>query len=182
MKILTEVSARHAHLSEKDYKKLFGNKKIEILRRISQPGQYSTKQIMKLKDFKIRLVGPLRKYSQIEISKTEAIKLGINPPIKLSGDIKRVKKIEIKGPKGNAKIPVIIAKRHLHLSEEEGKKLKLRNNQKINIKIKGKREIIFKKVIVRKGKNNKLAFHIDTDEGNAAGINKKTYGILWREK
>ncbi len=182
MKILTETSARHIHLCEKDLKKLFGKTKLIPIKKLSQPEQFAAKEIVTLinknKKLNLRVIGPTRDYSQIEISKTDAIKLKINPPLRLSGHIKNAVKIKVLGPKGNTNIPVIIAKRHIHLSDKEAKKFKLKNKQKVSIKIKGKRGLIFNEVLVRTGKQHKSAFHIDTDEANAAGISNKTFGEI----
>ncbi len=185
MKIPIEISARHVHLSKKDLKKIFGKDyKLKSLKKISQPGQFAAKEKVKLINKKnkldARIIGPIRKKSQCEISITDAYKLKIKkiPPIRISGNLKGAPKITIKGPKGKTKIPVIIAKRHLHLTKEQAKKLKLKNKQKISIKTKGKRSIMFNEVIVRAGDENYLAFQIDTDEGNAAGIKDKTFGEI----
>lgn len=184
MKIPIETSARHVHLSQKDFEKLFGkNKKPAILKKLSQPGEFASKQILSLINGKneiknVRVLGPLRKNSQAEISKTDSIGLEMKVPIRLSGNLKNTPKIKAKTKKKTIKIPVIIAKRHLHCPEKEAKKLKLKNNQKISVKVKGQRDLVFDEVIVRVSKNYKLALHIDTDEANAAGISGKTFGEL----
>jgi propanediol utilization protein len=185
MKIPIEISARHVHLSEKDFEKLFGKThKLKTLKKISQPKQFSAKQEVELingkNKLKARIIGPTRKKSQCEISMTDAYNLKMKkiPPIRISGDLLNAPKITIQGKKGKIKIPVIIAKRHLHLTKEQAKKLKLKNKQKISIKVKGKRSLIFNEVIVRSGEGNYLAFQIDTDEGNAAGIKGKSFGEI----
>ena len=184
MKIPIETSARHVHLSEKDFKKLFGKgKKLIPLKKLSQPGQFATKEKIDLikgknKISNVRVVGPLREKSQIEISKTDAIKLGINAPIRLSGNTKGAPKILAQNKNKKIKIPVIIAKRHLHCSIEQAKKLKLKNNKKVSVKVQGQRGLIFNKIIVRSGKGHKLALHLDTDETNAAGISGKVFGEI----
>jgi putative phosphotransacetylase len=185
MKIPVETSARHVHLSKKDFIKLFGNcSKLHCIKKLSQPGEFAAKQEVELingkEKLKARVLGPLRKYSQVEISLTDSIELGIKVPIKLSGNLKGVPKIKVRGKKGVAKIPVIIAKRHLHCSKQQAKKLKLKNNQKVSVKVKGDREIIFDNINVRISEDYKLALHIDTDEANAAGIGKKGWGELVR--
>ncbi len=185
MKIPVEISARHVHLSEKDLKKLFGKgPKLKPLKKISQPEQFAAKQEVEIinqnKKLKARIIGPVRKKSQCEISMTDAYNLKMKkiPPTRISGNLTGTPKITIKGPKGKTKIPIIIAKRHLHLTKEQAKKLKLKNKQKISIKTKGERSLIFNEVIVRAGEGNYLAFQIDTDEGNAAGIKGKSFGEI----
>jgi putative phosphotransacetylase len=185
-KTLVEISARHIHLSEKDFEKLFGkNKTLAPIKKLSQIGEFASEEKVTLmnKDKKIndvRILGPFRKNSQAEISLTDAYHLKLNPlpKVKVSGDLANATKILVKGPKSSIKIPVIIAKRHLHCSIEEAKKLKLKNNQKVSVKIFGERELIFKEVVVRIAENFRLSLHLDTDEGNAAGIMGKTFGEI----
>jgi len=186
MKIPIEVSARHVHLSATDFEKLFGKgKTLSPIKNLSQIGEFASEEkiILLNRDKKIenvRILGPFREKSQAEISLTDAynLKLSPLPKIKVSGDLANTTNIEVKGPKGSVKIPCIIAKRHLHCSIAEAKKLKLKNNQKVSVKISGERELIFKGVIVRINEKFRLALHIDTDEGNAAGIAGKTFGEL----
>jgi len=186
-KIPIEVSARHVHLRQKDLEKLFGKGyKLKILHPISQPGQFAAKEEVEIvngnEKLKARIVGPCRKQSQIEISITDAHKLKMKkiPSIRVSGDLGNTSKIEIRGPKGKIKANIIIAQRHFHASEKEAKKFRVKNNQIVKIKIAGKRALIFENVIVRAGKEHSLAFQIDTDEANAAGISEKTktYGEI----
>lgn len=176
IKIPVEVSARHMHLSQADLDKLFGkNYKLKKLRNLSQTREFSAKEkvFSASKNYSFRIVGPVRKESQIELSKTDAIKLNINADLRLSGDLKNIKNyLEIKGPKGKAKIKTIIAKRHLHCSINEAKKLNLKNNQKVKVEIINERGLIFDNVIVRSGEKYNLSCHIDTDEANACGLAK----------
>jgi propanediol utilization protein len=185
MKIPIEISARHMHISEKDFKKLFGEKiKLSLLKKLSQKGEFASDKIIEITNGKqklnARIIGPFRENSQIEISFTDAHNLKLNnlPKVRVSGDLKNATKVLVRGPKGKLKIPCIIAQRHLHCSEEEAKKLKIKNNQLIKIKTSGERGIIFENVIVRVKPTFRLSFQIDTDEGNAAGIIKKTFGEI----
>lgn len=184
MKIPIETSARHIHLSQKDLEKLFGkNYKLTPIKKLSQPEYFASKETVTLINKKnkiknIRVISPLRKKSYVEISKTDAIHLKIKVPIKLSGDLKGTPKIKVRGKKNLVKIPVIIAKRHLHCSEKEAKKLRLKNKQIVSAKIIGTRGLIFNEIVVRAGKGHKFALHLDTDEANACGISGKTFGEL----
>jgi putative phosphotransacetylase len=186
MKIKTEVSARHIHLSIKDLEKLFGKSySLKSSKKISQPGQFASTDtitiIGKKSEIKnVRVVGPIRENSQLEISQTDAIKLGIKAPVRISGNIKDAPKIKIKGKKGTANVPVIVAKRHIHLSDKEAKKYKLKDKQIVSVEINSKRRLIFSEVPIRVKENFKSSFHIDTDEANAAGIKNKTYGKIIR--
>jgi putative phosphotransacetylase len=189
MKIPIETSARHIHLSKKDFEKLFEkNKEPTTLKKLSQPGEFASKETLTLINGKnkienTRILGPLRKYSQAEISLTDAYKLKLNPlpKLKISGDLNNTTKITVKNKNSSIKIPIIIAKRHLHCSPEQAKKLKIQNNQKISVKIKGQREITFHNILARVSDNYKLALHLDTDEINAAGIREKTFGEIVKE-
>ncbi len=188
-KIPIEVSARHIHLSKRDFEKLFGKDKNLIpIRKLSQPGEFASEQRVTLinKDKKIenvRILGPFRKDSQAEVSLTDAynLKLSPLPKIKVSGDIADTTDILIKGPRHSIKIPCIIAKRHLHCSVGEAKKFKIKNNQNISIRITGARETTFHDIVVRVSENFGLALHLDTDEGNAAGISGKASGEIVRK-
>ena len=186
MRIPIEISARHVHLSQKDFEKLFGkNKNLTPIKKLSQPGEFASKERITLinsgkKIENVRILGPFRKSSQGEISLTDAYNLRLNPipKIKVSGDLANTTEILIKGLKSSIKIPCIIAKRHLHCSIKDAEKMKLKNNQNTSIKIKGEREITFHNVIVRVSENYILSLHLDTDEGNAAGISGKTFGEM----
>ena len=188
-KIPIEISARHIHLSRKDLEKLYGKDyKLKPVHFLSQKGEFASEEVVELinerskEKLNARILGPVRNESQAEISITDAynLKLKQMPSLRVSGDLNGTSSIIIKGPKGKIKAKVIIAERHLHCNEEEAKRLGLKNNQIVKIKIIGKRGLIFDNVIVRIGKNYKLALHLDTDEGNAAGILnlKKNYGEL----
>ena len=176
-----EVSARHIHLSEKDLEILFGKGyKLKKLRDLSQTGEFAAKEILIAfrQDhpkgcLKLRVLGPTRKESQIEISRTDAINLDVDAPLKLSGDLKKVKTfLVVKGPQGKTKVKAIVAKRHLHVSAAQAKNLKLKNGQKVNAQVVGERGLVFENVIVRVAENYNLACHIDTDEANACGLGK----------
>jgi len=185
-KILIEISGRHIHLSQKDKNMLFGaNYELTKLKDLSQPGLFACKETVdiqidekKLKN--LRIIAPFRPQTQIEISQTDAYFLKIKAPLRLSGDIINSAGCTVIGPKGkiNLEKGIIIAKRHLHLNRGEARKLNLKNNQEISIKIKGGRELTFHKVIARVDSDYKAAVHLDTDEGNAAGIVNQTYGEI----
>ncbi len=175
-KVPVEVSARHCHLSEKDIDKLFGkNYKLKVLKMVSQPGQWASREKIKIKgpkgELSLRIVGPARSKTQVELSTTECYRLGIKPVLRVSGNLKGTPGAVLIGPKGKIKINsgVIVAQRHVHLSPSEVKALKLRKSQIVKIKVSGKRALVFDKVIVRTGEGHKKSFQIDTDEGNACG-------------
>jgi len=186
MKIQVEVSARHIHISEKDGKVLFGeNFKLTKLKDLSQPSEFASNEVLDIeangkKISNVRIIGPAREKTQIEISKTDAVYLGINPPLRLSGDIEGSAGIKMVGPNGELELSegLIIAKRHIHCNHSEASSLKIKNNCIVSVKIEGDRAVIFENVVVRVGDDYKLSMHIDTDEGNAAGTDKKTKGVI----
>jgi putative phosphotransacetylase len=185
-KVLVEVSSRHLHISKKDFEFLFGKKEIlKKVKSLSQPGEFASDKVVTISNNKkeiknVRIVGPFRENSQLEISLTDAYYLNLKPlpKLRLSGDLNGTIKIKVSGKIRSKNIPCIIAKRHFHISEEEARKLNIKNNEKVNLKIKGKRGLIFKEIIVRISNKYKSAVHLDTDEGNSAGIFGKTFGEL----
>jgi putative phosphotransacetylase len=184
-KTLIEVSARHVHLSRKHVEKLFGKKyQLTKLKELSQPGQFAANEKVTLshKDRKIkrvRILGPERKQTQVELAITDcyALKMG-EVPIRHSGELENTPGITIHGPKGKIELRsgVIVAKRHLHASVEEAKKLGIKKDEVIQVEVnQDERKTIFDDVVVRVDPSYKLAIHIDTDEGNAANL--KFYSV-----
>ncbi|MCD6233259.1 phosphate propanoyltransferase [bacterium] len=181
-----EISARHIHISQKDLEVLFGKGYLlHRLRKLSQANEFAARetvdiafgsQIIK----KVRIVGPPRQATQVELSLTDAFYLGIRAPLRLSGDIQGTPGITLISPKRKLGIKkgVIVAKRHLHCSPQEAQKLGLKKGMEISVKVKGERGLIFDNVIVRIKEGFHLAVHLDTDEGNAAGIVKKGKGVI----
>jgi putative phosphotransacetylase len=172
------VSARHVHLSREHMDILFGkgaqlNKKKDLM-----GGQFAAEECITILGAKlssmenVRILGPLRKESQVEISKTDALKLGLKAPVRESGDLTNSAPITIVGPKGAIALTegCIVAKRHIHMSVEEGKQFGLDNNQIVNVKIPGERGGLLGNVQVRIDRTYSLEMHIDTDEANAMEI------------
>jgi len=173
--ITIEVSARHCHLSREHVDILFGKDyELQVLREISQPGQFATTETITLETEtgsvkNLRIIGPIRKNTQIEISATDARGLGIKPPVRLSGDITNSAGGKLIGPAGSVEITegIIIAARHIHSDPETASKLNLTDKQKVSVKTAGTRPVTFHNVIVRVDENFKPSMHIDTDEANA---------------
>jgi len=191
--VLIEVSARHIHLSCDVLQKLFGEGyELEKLKDLSQPGQFAAKEIVKIevKDDKgmlksfdsIRVTGPCREYAQVEISRTDAFFLGLgyDVPLRLSGNIEGSPGFRVIGPAGEAVLNegLIVAKRHLHTSPKDAEILGIDSGDKISVEIGGERGLVFNNIEVRVNEDFKLAVHIDTDEGNAAGIVNEGVGII----
>lgn len=184
IKIPVEVSARHVHLSQKDLEKLFGkNYHLTKKKDLSQHGQFAAmEEVVAVNDlrYKFRVVGPVRPESQVELSLTDAIRLHIEAPIVLSGDLKKIKpQLAIKGPRGKIKVKAVVPKRHLHCLTSEAKKLGLKKGQLVKVEIIGPRGLIFDNVVVRPENKYRLSCHLDTDEANACGLGKVCgYGFL----
>ena len=186
VKIPVEVSARHCHLSQADLEKLFGaGHQLQNMRQLSQPSDFACEETVDIqvgsKKFeKVRVVGPLREQTQVEISLTDAVGSGVMPPVRLSGNLQGTAGVILQGPAGTIELSegLIIAQRHLHCAADEAKKYKLKAGDVISVKIEGSRQVVFGKVRVRVRDDYKLCLHLDTDEGNAAGINKIGEGFL----
>lgn len=179
------VSARHVHLSQDHIEKLFGIKQLTIRNQLTQPGQFASEEKLKLTGIKgeidnVRVLGPERTQTQIEISLTDAIKLGINAPIRMSGDLKGTPGIKLTGPRGSVDIQagVIVAKRHLHISPGQAEAFGVKDGSLIDVEVEGERPTIFKDVAVRMDDRQTLEMHIDTDEANAAYITSETVGKI----
>lgn len=172
------ISARHLHLCQKDMAKLFGADAIlHIKKNITQPGQFAAEEQVTLltekgKQMKLRIIGPLRKDTQIELSLTDARTVGLVAPIRNSGDIAESPGGVLIGPAGEVKLErgIIVAARHLHLCPDTAAKYELNNGDIVSIRTKGERETVFHNVLVRAGEKHADECHIDTDEANASGI------------
>lgn len=178
MKIKIGVSARHVHVTKEDLKALFGEdykltKKVDL----SQPGQYACNEQVTLKGPKgvierVRILGPLRSKTQVEVSKTDSFVLGIKPPVRNSGDLKGAVEITIVGPKGEVtKNAAIIAARHLHATSLDSKKYGFEGKEFVSIVVKGQKPGILENVYVRISDDFSLEAHLDTDDANAFLIN-----------
>lgn len=178
MAVKIEVSARHAHLSKEDVKNLFGlDYELKELKKLSQADDFASQETVVISTAKgslekVRIVGPIREKTQVEITKTEARELGLNPPLRISGNVKGSEKITIIGPMGEVELSegAIIAQRHLHASPSEAEPLGIKDGEKVSIKVEGERGLIFGEVVVRVKDGFQLRLHIDTDEANAAGV------------
>ena len=174
------VSNRHVHLNEEDFKALFGeNSKLEVLRELTQPGEYASTNLVTLETEKsvienVRVLGPLRSYTQVEISKTDAYKLGLNPPVRESGDISGSEKITIIGPNGKIEKQegCIIASRHIHATSEDAKKYGLDESKKYLVRVGGIKGGIMGNVSVKISDKYSFEMHVDTDDANAHLIGK----------
>lgn len=181
------VSARHLHLTKETFARLFGDDATPThLKDISQPGQYACKETVTLIGPRgriegVRLLGPLRAHDQVEISRTDEFKLGIDAPIRDSGKTEGSAPIVVEGPKGKVALSegLICAKRHVHMSPEDAERYGVKDGDEIEIEVGGgPRDLVFGDVLVRVSPKFKLEMHIDTDEANAAEIDPGAEGEL----
>ncbi len=173
------VSNRHIHLSTEDLETLFGKGyELTPIKDLSQPGQFACKETLtivgpSLRPIEnVRVLGPVRKASQVEISRTDSFTLKVKPPVRESGDIAGSAPVTIIGPKGvvTLKEGCIIANRHIHMSTDEGAQFGLSDGDYVDVEVNGARRTKFYDVQVRVHKDFRLEMHIDTDDANAAGI------------
>ena len=173
------VSNRHIHLTRQDVETLFGKGyRLTPLKDLSQPGQYACKEQLTIVGpslrpiEKVRVLGPERKASQVEISRTDAYLLKVKPPVRESGKIAGSAPITSIGPKGVVTLSegCIIANRHIHMSPEDGARFGLKDNDYVTVDAFGERRTRFFDVQVRVDPNFRLEMHLDTDDANAAGL------------
>ncbi len=172
------VSARHIHLTQEHVEALFGKgyqltKKAELM-----GGQYACNETATIVGLKlraienVRILGPARKQSQVEISLTDSFKLGVKAPLRESGDIEGSAPLAIVGPKGAIYLEegCIIAKRHIHMSPKDAVDAGVKNQDIVSVVADNERGTVFSNVTIRVDETYTLEMHIDTDEGNAANI------------
>jgi acetate kinase len=181
-----EVSAHHAHLTQEHVEALFGpGHQLTKQADLSQPGQYACKEQVTIVGPKgrierVRVLGPARKYSQVEIAMTEQFKLGVHPPIRESGDIADTPGCTLEGTAGSVKMErgVICAFRHIHMTPEDALRYGVRDKSIVRVRVAGDRELVFGDVLIRVDPTFALAMHIDTDEANAANLRNGAEGYL----
>ena len=181
------ISNRHIHLCAEDYDRLFPNHPISEKKELLQPGQYAADQTVTLVGPKgqlknVRLLGPLRNTSQVEISRTDARTLGIAAPLRMSGSIEGTPGVRLISPFAELDLAsgVIVAQRHIHMSPLDALILRVSHGDKVSVAINGdERRLIFDNVAVRVSPDMRLEMHIDTDEANAAGAdNPQAFATL----
>jgi acetate kinase len=183
---LVEVSAHHIHLTQEHVEALFG-KGHQLTKHadLSQPGQYACKEQLTIvgpkgKIERVRVLGPARKYTQIEIAMTEQFKLGVHPPVRESGDIADTPGCTLEGTAGSVPVDrgVICALRHIHMTPEDALRYGVRDKSIVRVRVAGDRKLVFGDVLVRVDPSYALAMHIDTDEANAASLKTGAQGYI----
>lgn len=171
-------SARHVHLCRADVERLFGTGyRLQRLKDLSQPGQFACKEQVTVVGPKgqlerVRVLGPERKATQVEVSLTDTFALGIKAPVRMSGKTQGTPGCTLIGPAGKLEISegVIVAARHLHLSAAQAALFGLKDGQKVRLRAEGERATVLENVIVRAGDGHDMEVHIDTDEANAIAM------------
>ena len=180
------VSNRHVHVSRADLDRLYG-KDYALTRKseLGQPGQFAANETVTLQGPKgtfehVRILGPVRSQSQVEISKTDSFRLGVKAPIALSGHLQGTPGITLIGPRGTVDLPcgVIIAKRHIHMTPAQAAARHLKDGQIVDVETFGERRGILGDVIIRVSDTAGLEMHIDVDEANACSLSNHDYVMI----
>ena len=186
MKVNIGVSNRHVHLNEKDLFILFGEGyELEKYRDINQHGQFASKETVTILTEKssienVRVLGPIRPYTQVEISKTDAYKLGINPPVRDSGDIVGSAPISIVGPKGRIDLEegCILATRHIHITPKQMELYGLEGQKTVDVLLPGEKGGILHNVSLKVSESSYFELHIDTDDANAHLVSSSDFAEI----
>lgn len=185
-KFIVEISARHIHVTKEQVAILFGEgHTLTAKKALSQPGQFACEEKLTIVgprgELKASILGPERKEAQVELSLTDARTLGVEAKIRESGDIEGTAGIKLVGPCGEIELEkgVIAAKRHIHMTPADAANYGVSNGEIVNVKIETEgRSLVFGDTVVRVRDDFALAMHIDTDEGNAAGIKGSAMGEI----
>ncbi|MBP3921178.1 MAG: phosphate propanoyltransferase [Bacilli bacterium] len=188
MDVSIGVSNRHVHLCKRDLEILFGEGfNLEVKKDLVQPGEFASTSVVTIKTDKdcisnVRVLGPVRGYTQVEISKTDAFKLGINPPVRDSGDLDGSEGVTLIGPKGSIDLNkgCIIATRHIHISPSKVKELGLDGIYQVSVQLDGLKGGILSNVSLKINENYAFEMHIDTDDANAHLVKSGDIGKIIR--
>lgn len=180
------ISNRHIHLAQKDVDKLFGQGyQLTKLKDLSQPGQYACKETLMICGPKgmidnVRILGPVRKQTQVEILQSDSFKVGVKAPLRLSGDLAGTAGITLIGPHGSVELTegVVVAKRHIHMLPADAERLGVCDGEAVRIAFTGERGGTLNNVIIRAAENSGLECHIDTEEANALGVKPDTTIVI----
>ena len=184
-----ESSGRHVHLSRKELDALFGTGyELTKAKDLSQPGQYASKERLTVVGPKgafhnVVILGPVRKESQVEVSLTDCLQLGVKAPIRESGDIEGTPGIVLVNGDKSVSLDkgLIVAKRHVHMTPEDAEKLGVKNHDIVKVKVEGARPLIFDDVVIRVSPKFATYMHIDYDEANACGFSKGIRGRIIKD-
>lgn len=186
---IIEASARHVHLDQQTVELLFGEgHKLTPVRPLSQPGQFVSQERVSVmgpngKLENVAVLGPVRKQSQVEISLTDSRVLGVNAPIKESGDLDKTPGITLMSKGGRVMLDsgVIVAQRHIHMTPGDANLFGVQNSEIVNVKTPGPRGLVFENVVIRVSDKFATRMHVDFDEANACGLEKGMRGTLYKK-
>ncbi|MBI4901112.1 MAG: phosphate propanoyltransferase [Actinobacteria bacterium] len=183
--IVLGVSNRHVHLSREDLTTLFGLDALTVYRRVRQPGEFAAEQFVKVHGprttfEKVRIMGPCRAKSQVELSRTDCIQLGIDAPLTQSGHLQNAGPVEIEGPKGRVRLEhgALVAARHVHMGPGHAAELGVADQELVKIRFGGQRGGVLDNFIIRVKDEWVPEIHLDTDEANALGLHSGDHGEL----
>ncbi len=184
-----EASGRHVHLSRKELDAMFGTGyELTKAKDLSHPGQYASKERLTVVGPKgafhnVVILGPVRKESQVEVSLTDCLQLGVKAPIRESGDIEGTPGIVLVNGDKSVSLDkgLIVAKRHVHMTPEDAEKMGVKNHDIVKVKVEGARPLIFDDVVIRVSPKFATYMHIDYDEANACGFSKGIRGRIIKD-
>ncbi len=177
------VSARHIHVARGVLDALYGEGyQLTKLRDLGQPGEFASgetvtvvgRSMRAIED--VRLLGPVRTYTQVEISRSDAMRLGIDPPVRRSGDLVGSEPITLVGPAGTVALKqgAVRATRHIHMNDRDAAVHRVKDGDLVRVRFPGERALVFENVLVRVGGSSALELHLDTDDANAADVRPRT--------
>ena len=178
-KVPIGVSARHVHVTQSDLEILYGDRhQLTVLAPLYQPGAFAAKETVTIVGRRmraiegVRILGGVRSYSQVEVAPTDAIRLGLHPPIRDSGDLKGAEPITLVGPHGSVRLDegAIIPSRHVHMTPEEAEGFGVSEGDRLKVHMVGERSLIFENIRPKIHPDYVLQMHLDTDDANAAGL------------
>ena len=177
-KVKVGISNKHLHLSQEHLEILFGKgAELTVKKELGQPGQFAAEETVEVIGPKrslgqVRVLGPVRKETQVELALTDARGIGIKAPVRESGKLEGTPGCKLVGPCGEIELDhgVIAALRHVHLNPEQAKEAGVEDKEIVMVKVEGERGLVFDNVLVRSGEAHEAELHFDTDEGNAAGL------------
>ncbi|WP_435017242.1 phosphate propanoyltransferase [Tundrisphaera sp. TA3] len=187
--LVVNISARHCHLRQEDVEALFGpGYKLTELKRLYQATDFAANETVAVVGPRqrmipgVRILGPARSYSQVELAFTDAISLGIEPPVRMSGDIEGSPGCLLIGPKGSIVLPkgVIRAERHVHMGPKDAEYYGVKEKDRLNLRVEGPCGATLEGLLVRTHPDWKLEVHIDTDEANACDLTRATKVTMFR--
>jgi putative phosphotransacetylase len=177
------VSNRHMHIRRETFTAIFGpDADLDVYRELFQPGEFASNQVVTIVGPKmraiqnVRILGPFRNYDQVELSLTDAIGIGISPPVRNSGDLGDASPLTVVGPSGSVFVPrcAIIANRHAHMPSNVALAFGVKEGDFVRVRLKGEKGTVFENVLVRVNDAWKLQLHLDTDDANAANVRCRT--------